>query len=227
MTDITVSTPAPITETSAAPVVESSAPAATPVDAPIPNIIGDSNTEATTATENPTDATSKPEGDKAATEAAPYGDFTLPDGASVDEITMGEFKDLAKEAGLPQEQAQKMVDLYSREVQKAQDASWNLWKDTNAAWQGQVASDAEIGGAKQQEIETTILKGIQGVMNAAETAAVKDMFKVTGSGNHPEMIRLLHRLTEGRTEGKYTAGRPSSTPVSPAAKLYPNQQTQS
>ena len=189
-------------------------------------------TELTTTTEDkgttkPTDGESKTEGDKATEKSTiEYEAFTLPEGAEVDEKLMSDFTDIAKEAALPQETAQKFIDLFNNATKKFAENTWNNWKDTNAEWTKQVEADAEIGGRNFEAMKVTVSKAIQGIFDAKGEQAFKAGLNATGAGNHPEIIRGLYRMAKQVTEGGHVSGRPAGAPTSPAQKLYPNQPTQ-
>ena len=65
----------------------------------------------------------KPEGEEGEKpEPIEYEDFTTPEGVTLDEEVLGEFKGIAKELGLPQDKAQKFVDMATQLQQKQADA---------------------------------------------------------------------------------------------------------
>jgi len=51
-----------------------------------------------------------------------YSDYTLPEGFAIDKAETEKFNGLAKDLGLSQEKAQKLVDYYAGTVQGAQQA---------------------------------------------------------------------------------------------------------
>lgn len=174
--------------------------------------------------ENPTDADGKPEGEKPAEEKPiEYTDFTLPDGMKPDETILGQFKEMAQSANLPQEQAQKLVDMASAIVKKSEEATYNLWKETNERWTNEVKSDSELGGQKFDNMRSTINKAIKQNFDGAGEKKLREALTMTGAANNPEILRLLHRLSSKVTEGKFVPGQPPSGSKSAADILYPKQ----
>lgn len=187
-----------------------------------------------TTTETPADGNGEPpkeagkEGeqkDGTTTEPAQYTDFKLPDGVQADEKLLGSFKDAAKEAGLSQEQAQKLVDMHSQAVQEASNANMQLWYDTQKEWQQAVIKDPEIGGKNFEPMKETIAKAID-LVGGEDAAKIRQAFDYTGAGNNPDIIRFLFRLGNAIGEGgSVGGGKPAAVeqPVSAAQRLYPNQ----
>lgn len=115
-----------------------------------------------------------------------YADFTLPDGMEVDKTLLAEFLPVAKELGLTQGQAQKLVDVQAKMVAARVDA----WNSTLQQWQEAAKTDKEYGGdnwAKNVEIA-------QRALNTFGTPELKTALNKYGLGNHPEMIRLMVRI---------------------------------
>lgn len=210
----------------AAPAVSTDAPITTVLTTDAAVTTEKTTTTESTSTEKPTDGEAKLEGkDPAAEKPIEYEEFKLPEGHEVDGDLMSEFQELAKEAKLPQEQAQKLLDTYTKAIQKVADSTWNVWKETNEKWAKTVKDDAEIGGAKFDTMTSTVDKAIKGIFNAAEEKSFKEGLIATGAGNHPEIIRGLFRLASQVTEGGHVSGRPSSAPKSAAQTLYPTQKS--
>ena len=163
-----------------------------------------------------------------AKEPVEYTDFKLPEGVQADEQKMADFKATASEAGLSQEQAQKLVDVYSNAVRAATDASTQLWYDTQKQWQADVMKDPEIGGTNFEPMKATVAKAIDAV-GGEDAAKIRQAFDYTGAGNHPDVIRFLYRLGKAIGEGGAVAsGTPTAVeaPRSAAEKLYPSQTNQ-
>lgn len=133
-------------------------------------------------------------------------EFTVPDGVQLDEELVKEFEPLAKEYGLSQGKAQKIVDLGSKMMQKAVD------RYTEAA---QVAHAEQVKGwleaAKADpELKDDVAKGADSeaarVMNTLATPELKKFLNETGFGNHPEMIRLALKIAPGMREDGFFRG---------------------
>ena len=149
----------------------------------------------------------KPAGDgKPEDKAVEYGDFKIAEQLQVDEETMALAKDIFKEMGLTQEQAQKLIDLQNNLALK-QDAT--LTKTVEAEtqklidkWEAAVRADEELGGADLGE-----------KMKIARSAATKlgceDALMVISEArlsSNPAILRLLYRAGMALSEGAYVQG---------------------
>lgn len=164
---------------------------------------------------------------EASTEKQPieYTAFTLPEGVEVDEQKMADFKANAAEAGLSQDQAQKLVDVYTAGLKSANEASTQLWYDQQKEWQQAVMKDPEIGGKNFEPMKETVAKAID-LIGGNEAAKIRQALEYTGAGNNPEIIRFLYRLGSAIGEGGgVDIGKPAAveTPRSAAERLYPSQ----
>lgn len=151
----------------------------------------------------------------------------LPEGITVDEKAMGEFKEIMADDKLsPTERAQKLVDMHANALKQAAQSPYDLWNRTQAEWQATVKADPEIGGDKFDAMRATISKGITEIAGSAEAAQkIFDAFAYTGAGNQPEIIRAVFRLCKPFTEGgPIDGGKPAA--VDKAGKvlaaLYPS-----
>lgn len=151
----------------------------------------------------------------------------LPEGITVDEKAMGEFKAIMADDKLsPKERAQKLVDMHANALKAAAQGPYDLWNRTQAEWQATVKADPEIGGDKFDAMRATISKGITEIAGSAEAAQkIFDAFAYTGAGNQPEIIRAVFRLCKPFTEGgPIDGGKPAA--VDKAGKvlaaLYPS-----
>jgi len=131
---------------------------------------------------------------------AEYTDFTIPDGLTLDAPSMAEFQTLAKEQGLTQEQAQKLLDFGGGKVKALVEAPYNVWRELQTKWQAEVKADPEIGGTNLVETQKNAALVFQPgpdnpfCKSADEAQALKEAFNTTGSGNHPAIVKLFSRL---------------------------------
>lgn len=163
------------------------------------------------------------EGDKSEKVGAPeeYEDFKAPEGVELNGEVIDAFKPLAKELGLSQEQAQKLVD-FQVEQAKAHEASVSdYFGNLMTEWQTAVKNDKEIGG---QAYDGAIADA-KHALNAFGTAELKEALETTGMGNHPEFVRFFARMGKAIKEDGIRVGgtQRSDGPRDPASILYPNQ----
>ena len=135
--------------------------------------------ETTPAAETPTAETPAAEegADKPAVPEE-YTDFTLPEGVSADREVIDEFKPLAKELGLPQDQAQKVVDLGAKLVQRTLDGIIAQHQERVSAWIKEAEADKEIGEDVKRGKKSATLRAFNTLIEGDER--VKQMVDETG-----------------------------------------------
>lgn len=125
-------------------------------------------------------------------------EFKVAEGLELDQALVEQFTPVAKELGLSNEQAQKLVDLYGSQIQAQHKAAVEAWHGQISAWGASVKADKEIGGENLQpairaaesvleKFGTPELKAILGAPSAENP-------KGMGLGNHPEVMRVLVRI---------------------------------
>lgn len=149
-----------------------------------------------------------------------YTDFTLPEGMELNAEKLGEFTKIAQDAKLPQEVAQKMVDLYSSELKAISDAPMKAWTELQNKWQDEVRNDPEIGGAN---LDKNLAATKAGLKNLLGEGADKffEALNITGAGNNPEILRGLFKAAQPHAPASPVAGRPASGSKSAGSTLYP------
>lgn len=160
------------------------------------------NQEAETAT-NDQKAEDKPaEGSEEKAEVPEAYEFTFPEGVEVDPDTVGELGNVAKELGLTQEQAQKIADLGAKQSERWLQAQQTVMDNAEKQWIDTVRADEEIGGDKLDE-NLSVAKGALDKFGTPELAA---FLKESRLGNHPELIRLMHRVGKAIADDSVVPG---------------------
>lgn len=206
--------PAPAPATSAAP-----APAAQSA-AQVDSLL---TSEPATAPETNADGTPK-EGAETSKEKAEgadkpveYTDFELPENVTLDAPVMDEFKGLAKELSLSQEQAQKLVSLGAKMQTGNIDKLRAVVDDSAKQWADTARADAEYGGAKFDENLSVAKKAL----DTFGTPELKNLLKESRLGSHPEVIRLLFKAGKAISQDGFVPGRASAqTAKDTASVLY-------
>lgn len=148
-----------------------------------------------------------------------YSDFSLPEGFKLDAEASAKFGDTARKFGLTQEEAQELMTLHAAEMQRGQttfltdvDALQNSWLTTSN-------SDPEIAGAENVATARRAMR--------FASPELKQLLNETKLGNHPELIRWMHRVGKAMSEdGFVRGGNPGARDDSEAARakrMYPNQ----
>lgn len=152
-------------------------------------------------------------------ETAPEYEFSFAEGVEVDPDTLGNLKELAKELGLTQEQAQKIADLGAAQSQKWVALQEQAITEASTQWVEQVKSDKEIGGDKLSE-NLGIAKRALDRFGTPELSKLLDESRL---GNHPELIRTMYRIGKAISDDAVVPGsRSAFGSNSPAQRLYDN-----
>jgi hypothetical protein len=177
------------------------------------------NAEETLLTAKPAEETTSDADAQAKTDDAKAPEkyeFVMPEGVELDEQGAADFSAIAKELNLPQDKAQKLIDLYATRMQSQAEAH----KSTVQAWVNEVKADKDIGGDKLPENLATARKAVE----AFGSPALKDVLTQTGLGSHPEFVKLMHRVGKAISEDRFVIGGESGAVNTDIAKsLYPNQ----
>jgi hypothetical protein len=146
----------------------------------------------------------------------------------MDEQTGTEFKVIAKELDLTQEQAQKLLDFGGEKLRAQIEAPYKLWAETQAKWQAEVKADKEIGGTKlEQSIKDAAQVFVPGESNPfvksdAEAKALREALNMTGAGNNPAMVKFFVKIGALLKEpGSLSGGPVRDKQDTLLAKMYP------
>lgn len=154
-------------------------------------------------------------GDKAP--EAPKGppekyEFKPVEGRELDSETMSTFAEVARDAGLTQEAAQKILDRMAPQMAQRQQAQIEAIRKE---WVAASQTDAEFGGDKIAENLATARKAL----DQFGTPELRALLNESGLGNHPEIIRMMYRAGKAISEDTYV-GRAASTGGKPAPKTF-------
>lgn len=170
-------------------------------------------TQAATTPETPAKETTTTE-TTAATGAPEKYEFTAPEGKAYDPGILESFSGAAKEANLPQDVAQKLIDTMVPALQARQA---DQLKAIHKEWQDASSVDKEFGGEKLTENLGVARKAL----DTFATPELRMLLETTGLGNHPEVLRLLFRAGKAISEDKFVGGASSGKgAANPASVLY-------
>lgn len=180
-------------------------------------------------TEGNEDTDGEPKEDEGTVEPLTVEDIELPEGFDVPEGGLEPFVDLINNTELgPKERAAEFVRLHTEAVtasiEMANKASAELWSNTVNEWRESTRALPEIGG---DNLDATLAGIKSGLNKLGATDATYEALNLTGAGNHPELIKILHAATAHLREGTNP-----STPASPgggegktlAERLYPSKE---
>lgn len=154
--------------------------------------------------------------------------LTIPEGMTLPEDLGTEFSAIINNGELsPQERGQQLFDLYAKGLNSAGEAarkeSVEAWTSMNKQWREETKAlpefskgvDAELGAIKQ----TLMTLG-----------AGDDFFtalNLTGAGNNPHVLQMLHKLTAPFREGGGVGGGANASRTrSSADVMYPSMKPQ-
>lgn len=148
--------------------------------------------------------------------------IVAPEGITLDEEQLTPFLEIMNSPDLSRaELAQKLVDYQvssqTAAGEAAEEAATSMWNDTQKEWQTAATALPEIGGAALPETLATIKKGLTA---AGADKATFEALNLTGAGNHPALIKVLHSLTKGYAETPPVTGAPPEGKLSQADRMY-------
>jgi hypothetical protein len=159
-----------------------------------------SETTTTTTTDAATSATTEAgkteaskEGAKAdgeVTGAPEKYELAAPEGFELEPDTTAAFEGVARELNLTNDQANKLLPLGAQLIEKVQAKQAEAHQQQVAKWAEDAKADKEFGGDKFDASLATALKA----RDRFATPELKTLMDQTGLGNHPEMVRLFHRI---------------------------------
>lgn len=134
--------------------------------------------------------------------ALEYTEFALADGLELDTEVLDSFKGIAKELGITQEAAQKLIDLQGQLEAKREAAQQKQLADQAQQWADAVKADKEIGGENYDKSVATAVKAIE----QFGSPELRNLLSETGIGNHPELVKFCHRIGKALSEDGLVMG---------------------
>lgn len=169
---------------------------------------GDQTTTTGTETDkaNDTSSTKQEDADKKPVSAAPEKyEFTAGKDQELDKEAVAAFEPVARELGLSNEQAQKIVDVYGSTIIP------QILKQQNEAWQQQTVEWAEIIKADKELGSVESIGNAQKAMDQFGTPELKQYLNDSGLGNHPELFRIFSKIGKAMSEDGFVSGSSENT----------------
>lgn len=169
--------------------------------------------QATEAQQEPqTAAPEKGKAESAAPKTPEKYEFQAREGRSYDPEVIAAYGAAAKELGLTQDAAQKLLDSV---VPVMQDRQALQQKEVMAKWAEEATADKEIGGDKLQENLGIARKAL----DAFATPEFVRFLDESGLGNHPEMIRAWRKVGAAISEDSIVTGKGAPQPQRSTAEI--------
>ena len=157
----------------------------------------------------------EPTGDKPQGAPERY-EFKMPQGAELSGQVLSAYSDVAKELGLPQEAAQKVLDKVLPAMQ-AREAE--VREQARTQFSAATANDQEFGGDKLQASKAIAQKALE----SFGTPELRTLLEETGLEHHPEIWRLLYRAGSAVSEDTLVTGKAGPQgPKDPNKLMFPN-----
>ena len=153
--------------------------------------------------------------------------LTLPEGFDFPDELRGEFATVLGDEKLgPQERAQALLDLYAKQAGSVTEAltaaiakeSADAYTAMQESWRAELRALPQFAGAKL-EPELGAIK--QALVAQGADEKFFEALNITGAGNHPAIVSMLHKLTLPLREGGAVSGTSAGRSVNPALNLYP------
>lgn len=141
--------------------------------------------------------------------------YEVPEGITLDDGLRTSLKGaLDTFRANPAEGAQALLDLHAQTMRSfAEQTSRDqhtVWNKTREGWRSEVMADEQIGGASHETSLRAIARMRDLFVPEAERASFNQFLEVTGAGDHPAFLKMLHR-----------AARLYDEPAAPAAEAKP------
>lgn len=153
-----------------------------------------------------------------------YEDFTIPEGFETDDESVEQFSSMAKELGLSQEQAQKLLnkqaEVSAENIAQAETAR----VQREQGWVDELKADANFGGKNLAE---TVERANRTLRNLGSPELIS-LIKETGYGNNPEVVKFMANIDKRLGEDSMVEGKGTTiNKLSPTAIMYdhPTSQT--
>ncbi len=134
-------------------------------------------------------------------------ELVIPPGMSLNEAQQALFEEQARELGLDNISAQKLLEIsYRNEA-----AHRNAYSQQVTAWAEEVRQDRELGGAAMQ---STLAHAKAALNRFDPSGELLDILQDTGYANHPKVIRFLASIGKAHAEDTIHFGHmaPSAQP---------------
>ena len=148
-----------------------------------------------------------------------YDEFQRPNGTEIDHDTNHRFKLLAKEIGLTQQEAQRLVNFYADQIVRLQNQWTERHQNRGSQWQKQCRTDPELAGNGGFDHNVATAKR---AVNHFGGGKLSLALAETGAGNHPEILRCFYRIGKALSEDGFIASGSKRQKKSYAETFYPD-----
>jgi hypothetical protein len=191
-------------------------------EAPASTEAGQVATEAQATATQPAQEQQQQQGDGQQTEVKAedqvpeqYADFAFEEGKALDADMSEGVKNVAKDLGLTQAQAQKLAEIVRFDIESKNSAVATQREE----WRNAVRADPQIGGPSMNEN----LAAAKKAFNQFGTPELVGLLETTGYMDHPAVVRFGLSVGKATSEDRVLRGGAAGQPTDPAKRLFPNQ----
>ena len=116
----------------------------------------------------------------------------------------------------PVKGTQGLIDLHAKAIQQYADQTlvrqYEVFNDTRKSWRGEVLADEQLGGSGHQTTMRAIARMRDRFVPENRREAFNTFMRVTGAGDHPEFLRLLHNVAGAFDEPTLPSPNPKPPP---------------
>ena len=166
----------------------------------------------------PAEGAAPAEGEQPKVELPPIDyKFETPKGVSISTEQGNELKAaLDQFRADPAKGVQGLVDLHAKAIQQYADQTlvrqYEVFNDTRKSWRSEVLADEQLGGSGHQTTMRAIARMRDRFVPESRREAFNTFMRVTGAGDHPEFLRLLHNVAGAFDEPTLPSPNPKPPP---------------
>jgi len=194
-------------------------PAATSTDSNVQKATDSNTPEAKAAAEKAAADAQKSADDKAKSETTTQN-YEFKNAENLDKEVLGEFTNIAREAGLKGEVAQKIVDLAPKLIERVTQAQNEAFQEQRNEWVKEVQADKDVGGPKFKESQELVFRGVNFL--DAKVPGWKQFLDTTGWGDHPLFFKVQRVIGQALGEDKTINGTGENKSLTDAQLFYPS-----
>jgi hypothetical protein len=125
-------------------------------------------------------------------------EYTLPETITMDDALKGKVHEaLDAFRADPTKGVQGLLDLHAQQMATYADhlaqEQHRVFGETRKNWNKEVLADEEIGGAGHQTAMGAIARVRDVLVPEKERASFENFLRITGAGDHPQFLKMLHR----------------------------------
>lgn len=144
-------------------------------------------------------------------------EFKLPEGVKADSEDLKGFTAYLGEHRVAPEVGQELLNRHATAMKQYGEhvaaEQHRAWSETRKAWRDEALADPEIGGAGHQTAMRAIARMRDLAVQQKDLPAFNEFLRVTGAGDHPAFLKMLHTFARWFDEPASTVpvGNPTAT----------------